>query len=104
MVGCIEDTEGNVVYVGTSQNFPRMSLDRRQVLEAYQKRRSEFVGPELWDYDRYIQDKINSGSREPTVDMAPEFIATQERLKGHQWAVFRGHPIYHILVIIYRSD
>ena len=92
MIGCVITEEGQVIHVGTSQNYPWVSVNKKYVVERYQSRRQTFLGSEIWSYDSSIQRNINAGLADPTGDLSPEHTKTRRDLTGHHWAVFRGHP------------
>jgi hypothetical protein len=92
MIGCVITEEGQVIHVGTSQNYPWVSVNKKNVVERYQSRRQIFLGSDIWSYDSSIQRNINAGLADPTGDLSPEHTKTRTDLTGHHWAVFRGHP------------
>ena len=91
MIGCIRDKEGRVLHVGTSQNYPRVNVNKQAFVEANRVRRRKFVRDVLWTYDAAIQDEIINDNPEPIANLSPQHIATRQILKGHEWMVFRGH-------------
>ena len=92
MIGCVITEEGQVIHVGTSQNYPWVSVDKKNVVERYKSRREIFLGAEIWSYDSWIQRNITADMAEPTADLSPEHKQTRTILTGHHWAVFRAHP------------
>lgn len=96
MIGCIIDNTGTVLHVGTSQNYPHVPINRKAFVEAYQARRKEFVGERLWDYDTFIQQRINADEEQPASNLPYEHIVTRDELTGHRWAVFRGGRDWYI--------
>jgi len=92
MIGCVITEKGQVTHVGTSQNHPRVSVNKKTVVEGYQLRRQLFLGPDIWSYDSSIQRNINAGPADPTANLSPEHTKTRTDLAGHHWVVFRGHP------------
>ena len=91
MIGCIKDKKRRVLHVGTSQNYPRMNMNRKAFAEAYRARRRKFVGDVLWSYDAAIQDEIINDNPDPIANLSSHHITTRHMLKDHEWLVFRGH-------------
>jgi hypothetical protein len=92
MIGCVITEEGEVIHVGTSQNYPWLAINKKDVVERYQTRRQLFLGPDIWNYDASIQERIRAGLADPTGDLSAEQIKIRTELSGHHWAVFRGNP------------
>lgn len=60
MVGCIRNKDGQITYVGTSQNYPWISINKTQFAADYHERKAMWLGDDLIAYDRHIQTKINA--------------------------------------------
>lgn len=97
MIGCLLTTDGHVIDVGTSKNYPRVTINKREYTQRYQARREQFLGSEIWEYDATIQQKINADVADVTGDLSPEHRKTRKALTGHCWAVFCGDPALHTL-------
>jgi hypothetical protein len=86
MIGCISDSSDKIIHVATSSNYPWIPIEKKAFNLAYQKRREEYVGKQLWSYDKYVQDKICVSDANPTAQMPLQHRLTAQSLTGHRWS------------------
>lgn len=65
MISGIRDKEGMVLHVGTSQNYPRVKINKKQFIKAYCASRRKSVGEALRKYDVATQDEITKDNLIP---------------------------------------
>jgi hypothetical protein len=89
MFGCLQTANGDVLYVGASQNCVRLN---KVAVNEDRERRAKFAGTEYAAYDIYIQAKLAAGEQEPLKNCPPDLQTTRNTLEGQLWAVWRVPP------------
>jgi hypothetical protein len=82
MLGCTTSSNGSVLHVGASGNFPPTEYRTKEFGELEKARRRSFLGEAMYQYDEMVQLKINAMDENPLEGLSQEGHSIRAQMLG----------------------